>query len=57
MILLHGVEKIYGRGDNSVKALNEIDLEIRQGEWWASWVSVLENRHCLTLLDVLIGLL
>lgn len=32
MILLHGVEKIYGRGDNSVKALNEIDLEIRQGE-------------------------
>jgi len=32
MILLDGVEKKYGHSENSVTALNGIDLEIRQGE-------------------------
>lgn len=32
MILLKDIEKIYGKGDNSVRALSNINLEIRQGE-------------------------
>lgn len=35
MIEIHGIEKIYGKGDTSVHALKGIDLEITEGEFVA----------------------
>lgn len=32
---LHNISKIYGKGDNTVKVLSNVDIKIEEGDFWA----------------------
>ena len=55
LLRVEHLSKIYGAGENQVKALDDVSLSVEKGEFVAIVGAALENPHCFICSEVLTG--